>query len=197
MEVHIYSVKAKKPKVKWKHKKAKAARYSARDLKHLHVLPENPAVGRKSSRERCWIYVISVFEKTPKTWRIKEGHSWSIAIICWGYMLTLQSDQNEMIEPAGTFGTMPQEPWHPGKGAKPDCVIQLYFGKVRTHASYKTTRTWENFNNRETKMILFSDELWLIANNSKSFANTSKTIIRNNLGLWKHPEVYLISGRKI
>ena len=42
MEVHIYSVKAKKPKIKWKHKKAKAARYSARDLKHLHVLRENP-----------------------------------------------------------------------------------------------------------------------------------------------------------
>ena len=33
-------------------------------------------------------------------------------------------------------------------------------------------------------MILLSDELSLIANNSKSFANGSKSIIRNNLGLY-------------
>ena len=97
-----------------------------------------------------------------------------------------------MTEPAGPFGTMPQEPWHPGKGAKPDRVVQLNCGEVCTHASYKTTRTWENFNNQETKMILLSDEPWLIANNSKSFANGSKSIIRNNLGLWKHSEIYLI-----
>ena len=31
-----------------------------------------------------------------------------------------------------------------------------------------------------------SDKLWLTANNSKSFANRSKSIIRNNLGLFKH-----------
>ena len=65
---------------------------------------------------------------------------------------------------------MSQEPWHPGKDAKPDRVIQLNCGEVRTHASYKTTRTWENFNNRGEKMFLLLDELWLIANNSKSFA---------------------------
>ena len=34
-----------------------------------------------------------------------------------------------MTEPVGPFGTMPQEPWHPGKGAKPDRVIQLDLGK--------------------------------------------------------------------
>ena len=84
-------------------------------------------------------------------------------------------------ELAGPFGTMPQEPWYPEKGAKLDCVIQPNCGEVCTHASYKTTRTWENFNNR-----------WLIANNSKSFANGSKSIIINNLGLWKHSEIYLI-----
>ena len=66
---------------------------------------------------------------------------------------------------------MPQEHWHPGKGAKLDRVIQLNCEEVRTHASFKTTRTWENFNIRGTKMILLSDKLWLIANNSKSFAN--------------------------
>ena len=52
----------------------------------------------------------------------------------------------------GLFGTLPQEPWHPGKDAKPDRVIQLNRGEVRTHASYKATRTWENFNNRGTKI---------------------------------------------
>ena len=87
---------------------------------------------------------------------------------------------------------MPQEPWHPGKDAKPNQVIQLNCGEVRTHASYKATRTWENLNNQETKMILLSDELWSIANNSKSFANGSKSIIRNNLGLYKRSDIYLI-----
>ena len=34
---------------------------------------------------------------------------------------------------------------------------------------------------------------WLIANNSKNFANESESIKRNNLGLWKHSEIiYLI-----
>ena len=41
-------------------------------------------------------------------------------------------------------------------------------------------------------MILRSDELWLIANNSKSFANGNKSIIRNNLGLYKQFEIYFI-----
>ena len=85
----------------------------------------------------------------------------------------------------------PQEPWHSGKGAKPDHVIQLNHREVRTHASYKTTRTWENFDNRGTKMILFSDELWFIANNFKSFANRSKSIIRNNVALCERSESYL------
>ena len=87
---------------------------------------------------------------------------------------------------------MPQQPWHPGKDAKLDHVIQLNCGEVRTHANYEATRTWENFNNWETKMILFSGELWSIANNSKSFANGSKSIIRNSLGLYKRSDIYLI-----
>ena len=41
-------------------------------------------------------------------------------------------------------------------------------------------------------MILLSDELWSIANNSKSFANGTKLIIKNNLGLYKHSDIYLI-----
>ena len=47
----------------------------------------------------------------------------------------------ETTEPAGPFGTIPQEPCHPGKDAKLDLVIQLNFPEVRTYASYKATRT--------------------------------------------------------
>ena len=90
-----------------------------------------------------------------------------------------------MTKPPGPFATMPQEHWYPGKGATLDHVIQLNCQKVVTQASCKTTRTWHDFNNQGTKMILLSDELWLIANNSRSFSNWSKPIIRNNLGLCK------------
>ena len=75
-----------------------------------------------------------------------------------------------------------------------DIRIVLSNSTAHTHASCKTTRTQENFNNRVTKMVLPSDELWLIANNSKSFANGSESIIRNNLGLFKHFEIYLIQS---
>ena len=94
----------------------------------------------------------------------------------------------ETIKPADPFETIPQEPRHPGKGAKLDCVIQLNCREVHIDASYKTTRTRDNFNHRGTKM----NELWSIANNSKSFANRSKSIIRNNLGLYKLSDIYLI-----
>ena len=59
-----------------------------------------------------------------------------------------------MTKPAGLFGTIPQEPAYPGKDAKLDCVIHLNYGEVYTHASYKANRTWEDFNNRGTKLIL-------------------------------------------
>ena len=42
------------------------------------------------------------------------------------------------------------------------------------------------------KIILLSDDLWLIANNSKSFVNGSKSIIRKKFDLRKRSEVYLI-----
>ena len=87
---------------------------------------------------------------------------------------------------------MPQEPWHPEKGTKPDRVIQFSCGEVRSHASYKTTGTWENFNNTGTKITLLSCDLWLIANNSNSFAIRSTSIIRSNLGLCKYSEIYVI-----
>ena len=40
----------------------------------------------------------------------------------------------------GPFVTMPQEPWNPGKGGNPDRIIQLHWGKVRIHASYKSNQ---------------------------------------------------------
>ena len=73
--------------------------------------------------------------------------------------------------------------WYPN--AHYDRIIQLNCGEVHFHASYKTTRTWENFSNRGTKMILPSEKLGSIANNSKIFGNGSKSIIRNNIGLYK------------
>ena len=50
----------------WQHKKAKAARYSARDLKNLRILPENSAEGFMSRRQHCGSYIVSVFENIPK-----------------------------------------------------------------------------------------------------------------------------------
>ena len=47
----------------------------------------------------------------------------------------------QITDPVGPFGTMPQKPWHPGKGTKPDYVIQLNCGEMHTYASYKTTKT--------------------------------------------------------
>ena len=72
MEVHIYYVKAGSQAVNMSQryndniKRPKLLRYSARDLKNLCILLENSAEGLKSRRERCWHYVVSVFENTPK-----------------------------------------------------------------------------------------------------------------------------------
>ena len=137
----------------------------------------------------------SVFENTPKKLVVQgrmQLEQVGVEATCLHF--NPWSILKETTKPAGPFRTMPQEPWHLGKDAKPNCVIQLNCGEVRTHASYKTTRTWENFNNWGTKMILLSGKLWVIANNSKSFANRSKPIIRNNLGLCKHFEIYLIQN---
>ena len=68
-------------KIWWQHKKAKAARWSARDLKNLRILQGNSAEGLGSRRERCWRYVVSAFENTPKPknlavqGRVQLGHS--------------------------------------------------------------------------------------------------------------------------
>ena len=162
-------------------------------------MPENSVEVHGSKREHCWSYVVSVFVNTPKNLMVQEraqleqsGHIVKVGIEAACLHLNPWCILKETTEPAGPFGTMSQKPWHPGKGTKPNHTIQLNCGRVRTRASYKRTRTWENFNNQGTKMILFLEEPWLIANNSKSFANKSKSIIRNNLGLCKHPEIYLV-----
>ena len=112
---------------------------------------------------------------------------------CQGYTLTLQvlayiEGNGWTGWPIWNYATEMLTSW---KGAELDRVTQLNCGQVCTHASYKTTRTWENFNNEGTKMIPFSDKLWLIAINSKSFVNRNKSIIRNNLRLCKCSEIYL------
>ena len=46
--------------------------------------------------------------------------------------------------------------------------------RVLNRIVLSNSRTWENFNNQGRKIILLSDKLWLIANNSKGFTNGSK-----------------------
>ena len=180
-------------------KKGKVARYFAKNLSNLCILPENSTEGLGSKRKDCWSYVVSAYENTTKNLvvqeKVKLEHSSQIVKVdveatCWYFnpwhILKVRT------ELAGPFGTIPQKPWHLGNSTKLDRVIQFNCGKVQTYASYKKNRTWENFNNRGTKMILVSDELWLIANDSKSFTNGSKSIIRNNLGLCKHSKIYFI-----
>ena len=65
----------------------------------------------------------------------------------------------------------------------PQVQVRALVELFHRNPGYKITRIWKNFNKQGTKMILLSDKLWLIANNSRSFANDTKSIIRNNLGL--------------
>ena len=175
----------KKPKLQDTH--------SARDLKNLRILSQNSAEGFMSRREHCGSYIVSVFENIPKNLlvqgRVQLEHISHIKIgVEATYIKTSTSDVYWRKQPnrQSQFGTMLQETWLPRKHAKPDRVIQQNCGEVRTHASWKITRTWENFNNRGMKMIFLSDEPQLIANNSKCFVNGIKPIIRNNLDLCKH-----------
>ena len=147
----------------------------ARNLKNLRILPENSAedLGTRRALLVSLIYVnapTKLLHLPPKTcynftqW-FKERHNWSITVTQLrsvsrhantsspGIYRRKQTNQQAHLE------LCHRHPWQPGKGAKLDRVIQLNCGEVRTHASYKTTRTWENFNNRGTKMILLSDKL--------------------------------------
>ena len=46
--------------------KGQTPRYSARDLKNLHILLEHLAEGLRSREEQCWSYVVSAFENATK-----------------------------------------------------------------------------------------------------------------------------------
>ena len=164
MEVHIYRIKAESQAGNMIQgyndniKRPKPLRYSARDLKNLCILLENSAEGLGSRRECCWRYVISVFEYTPKHLVVHgrkqlqhSSHIVKVGVKAACLHFNPWRILKETTEPAGPFGTMPQEPWHPWKGTKLDRVIQLNCGEVHTHASYKTTRTWENFHSLPIK----------------------------------------------
>ena len=125
MEVRIYSVKAKSQAGNiWVNKKVKAAKYYSKDF------AENSAEVLGSRREHCWSYIVSVFENKTKNLEVQRSvqleHSSHIVKI--GVEATCQHFNPSRIvkgttELAGTLWTMPQEPWHPGKGAKPDRII--------------------------------------------------------------------------
>ena len=70
----------------------------------------------------------------------------------------------------GPFETLPQEFGHTGSH------YPTKLREVCTHASCKTTRTWESFNNRGTKWPL--EELWLTTNNSKNFPRKKNKLCR-------------------
>ena len=76
-------------------------------------------------------------------------------------MLTLQAvvyieGKDQTGRPIWNHATGTLTSW---KGAEPDCLIQLNYREVHTHASYKTNRTWEKLNNQGTKMTLISEHL--------------------------------------
>ena len=173
MEVHIYSVKANSQAGNiW----VKDIMTAARNRKNLCILQENSA-GESAARvtylsmrihlKSCCVFPLNYVQLylmvQGRVQLEHNSHIVKVSIKATCYHFKPWHILKETTKPACPFWTMPQEPWHPGKGAKPDCVIQLNCGEVRTHASYKTTRTWENFNNQGTKLILLSDKLWLIA----------------------------------
>ena len=86
-------------------------------------LPE----GLGSIRERCWSYAVLVFENTPKISVVQgrtqlehSSHMVKIGVEATCQHFNLWRILKERIKPAAPFRTMPQEPWYPGKRAKPD-----------------------------------------------------------------------------
>ena len=99
-------------------KRPKPLSYSARDLKNLCILLENSAEGFGSRRERCWYYVVFVFKNTPKNLVVQgrtqlehSSHIVKVGVEATCLHFSPWSILRETTEPAGPFGTMPQEPW--------------------------------------------------------------------------------------
>ena len=121
MEVHVYSVKAKSQAdniwVKDIMAKAKAIRYSARDLKNLRIFPENSAEDLGCRRDRCLRYIAFVFVKIPKNLLVQgraqlERISTIVKVNVEGTCLPFNpwSILKETTKPAGPFRTMRLNP---------------------------------------------------------------------------------------
>ena len=152
------------------------------DLKHLHILQESSAECLRYRRQHYWSFIVSVFENTPKNLVVQaraqlEHSSLTVKVSVKSTYLHFNPWRilEEITKPVDPCGTMPQESWHPGKGAKPVTLSNFTEGKCGP-MQVINKQNWENFNNRGTKMLLLSDKLWLIANNPKSFVNRSKSI---------------------
>ena len=167
-------------KIQWQHKKAKAARYSARDLKNLLILPENSAESLRSRRER-WSYVVCLWEYIQKLSSSRKGHSWSIS-----------HSQGECQAGLHACTSIPEVYWRKQLNwqahlelcyKNPDILKRvLYWITLSNSTSYKevcTHRIWKNFNNQGIKKILLSDELWLLANNYYSQELTQQSKIKS------------------
>ena len=77
----------------------------------------------------------------------------------WGYLLTLQAltymeGNDQTGGPIWNYVRNLDIRWH-SITLTPDCVIQLNCGKVHTHASYKTSRTWGTSTTKEQKWSSF------------------------------------------
>ena len=70
--------------------------------------------------------------------------------------LTFIEGNDRTGRPIWSYATGTLTSW---KGCQTALRYPTQLREVRTHAGYEATRTWENFNNQVTKMILFSNEL--------------------------------------
>ena len=173
----------------------------------LGILPENVAEGLGSRREHCWGY-ISVNENIPeKLWIYQKScHTFLIKVV----LTLLNGSRKSAVGALGVIwlssvlrlhaNTSSQDVYRreqPNQWAHLELcqrnldILEMVLKQIVLSNStamvcppmqvVKKNRSWGNFNNQGTKMILLSHKLWLIANNSKSFADGSKSIIRINL----------------
>ena len=177
IKVNIYRAKTNSEALNIRAKEAQS-RKKRRTESYLYNLLENAVDDLRSRREtaaRVTCIFLRLHPKSCFIFRLKLQEVYLVAQECrWNIVVEVGVEakcqhfmpQNILMEttkPVGQFATMLHELSHRGKGAKLDHVIQLNCREKCTHASYKTTRIWENFNKWGSKMILFSDELRIIA----------------------------------
>ena len=83
----------------------------------------------------------------------------------------------ETTKLAGPFGTMPQEPWHPSKGTKLCCVIQLNCGEVHTYS-------WVGFWASEILIFICETTPATSAQNVVSHRNLYETSNKQTQNFW-------------